>query len=700
MDPEVVSDVPAACPICGMALEPAVATGGEGNPELDDMERRFRIALALTLPLFFFDMSAMLVPALQDALPPRLNLLLQALLATPVVAWAGAPFFERAWVSFRTWRLNMFSLIGLGTGAAYLYSLVRTGQALLPIQRNSSLPLHSPVHDVYFEAAAGIVTLVLLGQVLELRARAKTSGAIRELLGLAPDTARVVRHGAEVDVPLDEVTKGDVLRVRPGGRVPVDGWVTEGASAVDESMLTGEPVAVEKGPGARVTGGTLNGTGTFLMRAERVGADTVLARIVALVGEAQRSRAPVQRLADRVAGIFVPAVVAAAAVTALAWGILGPEPRLPHALVNAVAVLIIACPCALGLATPMSVMVGIGRGAKSGVLFRDAAALETLGRCDTLVLDKTGTLTEGKPRIVETRAFGAFDERELLRLAASLERASEHPLAAAVTRAAEAAGLTLSPSKEFSSVPGKGIEGEVDGRHVRLGSLSLFEEDLQRRFPREALEAGESWRRKGTTVLFAVVDELPAGFLAAADTLKPSAKAAVDDLKALGLRVVMLTGDADATARAIADEAGIGEVLAGVLPAGKAEIVARLKREGRRVAMAGDGVNDAPALAGADVGIAMGTGSDVAIESAAVTLAGGDVAALPRAVRLSRATLRNIRQNLFFAFVYNVVGVPVAAGVLYPAFGLLLSPVLASAAMTFSSLSVVGNALRLRHARL
>ena len=646
-------------------------------------------------------MGAMVGLRLFASVPPRLNLLVQLLLATPVVLWCGKPFFERAWVSLRTRNLNMFTLIGLGTGAAYLYSLVRTAQALLPIQGNSPLPLHSAAHDVYFEAAAGIVTLVLLGQVLELRARAKTSGAIRELLGLAPDTARVVRAGREVDVPLEEVMKGDVLRVRPGERVPVDGVLTEGASAVDEAMLSGEPMPVEKGPGANVTGGTLNGTGSFLMRAERVGADTVLARIVALVGEAQRSRAPVQRLADRVAGVFVPAVVTAAAVTALVWGILGPEPRLPHALVNAVAVLIIACPCALGLATPMSVMVGIGRGAKSGVLFRDAAALETLGQCDTLVLDKTGTLTEGKPKIVETRAFGAFDEGELLRLAASLERASEHPLAAAVTGAAQAAGLPLSPSKEFSSSPGKGIEGKVDGRLVQLGSLSyLLEENPNLHFPTEQLEAAESWRRKGATILFMAADGQPAGFLAAADPLKPSAKAAVADLKSLGLRIVMITGDAEATAKAIAAEAGIAEVVAGLLPAAKAETVARLRKEGRRVAMAGDGVNDAPALAGADVGIAMGTGSDVAIESASVTLAGGDVAALPRAVRLSRATMGNIRQNLFFAFVYNVVGVPVAAGVLYPAFGLLLSPVIASAAMTFSSLSVVGNALRLRRARL
>ncbi|HQQ78052.1 MAG TPA: heavy metal translocating P-type ATPase [Thermoanaerobaculia bacterium] len=702
MDPVVVSDVPGACPICGMALEPAVATGEEGNPELDDMQRRFRVALALTLPLFLFEMSAMAGLRLFERLPPGLNLLVQLALATPVVLWCGKPFFERAWLSLKTRNFNMFTLIGLGTGAAYLYSLARTAQSLLPIQRNlsSSLPLHSAAHDVYFEAAAGIVTLVLLGQVLELRARAKTSGAIRELLSLAPDSARVVRKGAEVDIPLDEVMKGDVLRVRPGERVPVDGTVTEGASAVDESMLSGEPMPVEKAPGAKVTGGTLNGTGSFLMRAERVGADTVLARIVALVGEAQRSRAPVQRLADRVAGIFVPAVVAAAAVTAVAWGFFGPEPRLPHALVNAVAVLIIACPCALGLATPMSVMVGVGRGARSGVLFRDAAALETLGQCDTLVLDKTGTITEGKPKIVETRAFGAFDESELLRVAASLERASEHPLAAAVIRAAEARGLALTAATEFKASPGKGIQGRVDGRSVELGSLSLFEETLQRRYPREQLEAAGSWRRRGATILFMAVDGEPAGFLAAADPIKNSAKAAIAELSALGLRVVMLTGDAEATAKAVASEAGIEEVVAGVLPAGKADEVSRLKKAGLRVAMAGDGVNDAPALAAADVGIAMGTGSDVAIESASVTLAGGDVAALPKAVRLSRATLRNIRQNLFFAFVYNVVGVPVAAGVLYPAFGLLLSPVLASAAMTFSSLSVVGNALRLRSVRL
>jgi len=698
MDPEVVSDVPGACPICGMALEPAVATGAEGNPELDDMQRRFRWGLVFTVPLFFFEMSAMAGLRLFEGVPPRLNLLVQLLLATPVVLWCGKPFFERAWLSMKTRNFNMFTLIGIGAGAAYLYSLVRTAQALLPPQRN--LPLHSLAHDVYFEAAAGIVTLVLLGQVLELRARAKTSGAIRELLGLAPDTARVVRKGAEIDVPLDEVMKGDVLRVRPGERVPVDGSVTEGASAVDESMLSGEPMPVEKGPGAKVTGGTLNGTGSFLMRAERVGADTVLARIVALVGEAQRSRAPVQRLADRVAGIFVPAVVAAAAVTALAWGFFGPEPRLPHALVNAVAVLIIACPCALGLATPMSVMVGIGRGAKTGVLFRDAAALETLGQCDTMVLDKTGTLTEGKPKIVWLGPSPGWQEVELLRIAACLERGSEHPLAAAVVSAAEARGLALTSATEFKAIPGKGIEGMVDGRTVQLGSLSLFEESLQRRIPSGALEAAESWRRKGATILFAAVDGQPAGFLAAADPLKPSAKAAISELKALGLRVVMLTGDAEATARAVAAEAGIDEVVAGVLPAGKTDAVARLKASGARVAMAGDGVNDAPALAGADVGIAMGTGSDVAIESASVTLAGGDVAALPRAVRLSRATLRNIRQNLFFAFVYNVVGVPVAAGVLYPAFGLLLSPVLASAAMTFSSLSVVGNALRLRSVRL
>ena len=701
MDPEVVSDRPGACPICGMALEPAAATGEEANPELDDMTRRFRVALVLTVPLFLFEMSAMAGLRLFESVPPRLNLLVQLLLATPVVLWCGWPFFERAWTSLKTRHLNMFTLIGLGTGAAYVYSLSRTAQALLPIQ--SSRSLHSLVHDVYFEAAAGITTLVLLGQVLELRARAKTSGAIRELLKLSPETARVVRGGREIDVALADVAAGDVLRVRPGERVPVDGVVTEGASAVDESMLTGEPVPVAKAAGAKVTGGTLNGTGSFLMRAERVGRETVLARIVALVGEALRSRAPVQRLADRVAGIFVPAVVAAAAATALAWGFLGPQPRLSHALVNAVAVLIIACPCALGLATPMSVMVGIGRGATSGVLFRDAAALETLGQCDTIVLDKTGTLTEGKPRVVFLGPAQGWQEAELLRYAACLERGSEHPLAAAVVSAAEARGFAAAPSQvsEFSSFPGKGIRGKVDGRSVQLGSLSfLLGEIPSLRFPSDHLEAADEWRRKGATVLFAAVDGAPAGFLAAADILKPSAKAAVAELKALGLAPVMLTGDAEATAKAVAAEAGIGEVLAGVAPEGKADAIARLKASGRRVAMAGDGETDAPALAAADVGVAMGTGSAVAIESAAVTLSGGDVGALPKAVRLSRATLANIRQNLFFAFVYNVVGVPVAAGVLYPAFGLLLSPVLASAAMTFSSLSVVANALRLRRLRI
>ena len=493
MDPEVVSDGPGACPICGMALEPAVATGDEGNPELDDMETRFRWALLFTVPLFFFEMGAMLAPAVRDALPPRLNLLVQLLLATPVVVWCGKPFFERAWLSLKTRNFNMFTLIGLGTGAAYLYSLFRTAEALFHLQGNSSLPLHSPVHDVYFEAAAGIVTLVLLGQVLELRARAKTSSAIRDLLSLAPETARVVRKGAELDVPLDEVMKGDVLRVRPGERVPVDGAVTEGGSAVDESMLSGEPMPVEKAPGSKVTGGTLNGTGSFLMRAERVGADTVLARIVALVGEAQRSRAPVQRLADRVAGIFVPAVVAAAAATAVVWAFFGPEPRLPHALVNAVAVLIIACPCALGLATPMSVMVGIGRGARSGVLFRDAAALETLGQCDTLVLDKTGTLTEGKTEDRLARTLSGWQEAELLRIAACLERGSEHPLAAAVVSAAEARGLAPAPATGFKAVPGKGIEGSVEGRAVLLGSPSyLLEESPNLRFPRGMLEARTS----------------------------------------------------------------------------------------------------------------------------------------------------------------------------------------------------------------
>ena len=715
MDPEIVREKPGACPICGMALEPMMPTAGavdEENPELRDMSRRFWVSVVLTAPLFFFEMAAMLSPRLAESFSPRLLLLVQPALATPVVLWGGWPFFERAWLSLRTRNLNMFTLIALGTGAAFLYSLYRTAEVFLTLQRN--LADHDmshgstgtgPVHDVYFEAAAGITTLVLLGQVLELRARAKTSGAIRALLGLAPKTARRIEaSGSEADVPLEDVRTGDRLRVRPGERVPVDGVVLEGASAVDESMLTGEPVPAEKTAGSAVTGGTLNGTGGFVMRAGRVGRDTLLAQIVRMVGEAQRSRAPIQRLADTVASWFVPAVVLVSLLTFAAWAAFGPAPRLAHALVNAVAVLIIACPCALGLATPMSIMVGTGRGAQAGILVKNAEALEKLEKVNTLVVDKTGTLTEGKPKIVNIRAVGAFDERELLRLAASLERASEHPLAAAVVSAAEERHLSPSPSKEFSSSPGKGALARVEGHDVAVGSLSLFEEKSSSSspspFPKGLLAEADAERAKGRTVLFVAVDGEPAGFLSASDPIKGSAAAAIAEMHRQGIRIVMLTGDAKVTAESVGSELGIDEIVAGVLPAAKAEAVARLRAEGRIVAMAGDGLNDAPALAASDVGIAMGTGTDVAIESADVTLLRGDLSGLVKARRLSKATMRNIRQNLAFAFVYNVLGIPVAAGLLYPFFGLLLSPVIASAAMTASSVSVISNALRLRRAAL
>jgi P-type Cu+ transporter len=709
MHAQIVRDQPGACPICGMALEPAVATGHEENPELDDMTRRFRWALLFTVPLFFFEMGAMLAPALRDAIPPRLNLLVQLALATPVVLWCGWPFFERAWLSFRTWRLNMFSLIGLGTGAAYLYSLYRTAEAVLTLQRNfvdhstgHGIAGAGAVHDVYFEAAAGITTLVLLGQVLELRARARTSGAIRALLGLAPKTARRIEaSGVEADVPLEDVRTGDRLRVRPGEKVPVDGLVLEGASAVDESMLTGEPVPVEKTAGSAVTGGTLNGTGGFVMKAGRVGRDTLLAQIVRMVGEAQRSRAPIQHLADAVASWFVPAVVFVSVLTFAAWAALGPEPRLAHALVNAVAVLIIACPCALGLATPMSIMVGTGRGAQAGILVKNAEALEKLEKVDTLVVDKTGTLTEGKPKVTWVRPAPGWGEDDVLRFAGSVERASEHPLAGAVVSASKERGLDLAEARDFRSIAGKGARARVEGRDVAVGSLSLFEEDLLPSFfPSDMLSEADAERAKGHTVLFVAVDGKPAGFLAAADPIKGSASAAISELRSLGIRVVMLTGDAKTTAESVGRELGIDEIVAGVLPTAKAEAVARLKGEGRIVAMAGDGVNDAPALAVSDVGIAMGTGTDVAIESADVTLLKGDLGGLVRARRLSKATMRNIRQNLVFAFVYNVLGIPLAAGLLYPFFGLLLSPVIASAAMTASSVSVISNALRLRRVAL
>jgi P-type Cu+ transporter len=711
MDPEIVRSSPGACPICGMALEPkTVSLDDAPNPELVDMNRRLVVAAVLTAPLLFLEMGAMLAPRLVVGVSPRTGLLAQLILATPVVLWAGWPFFQRGWTSVKTRNLNMFTLIALGTGAAYLYSVARSLPSLFSFPGSSLFSLssvssaHSPIHDVYFEAAAVITTLVLLGQVLELVARNRTGGAIRALLGLAPKTARLVNaSGADEDVPIERLKAGDRVRVRPGERVPVDGRVVEGTSAVDESMLTGEPVPVAKQAGDAVTGATVNGNGALVIEALKVGGDTVLAQIVRMVSEAQRSRAPIQRLADKVAAVFVPAVIGVAALTFAVWALVGPEPRLVHALVNAVAVLIIACPCALGLATPMSVMVAMGRGAGAGVLFKDAAALERLEKVDTLVVDKTGTLTEGKPKIVLLRPVQGWKEDELLRLAASVERASEHPLAGAVVFSAKERNLILAEARDFQAIAGRGATGRVEEHAVAVGSLSLFEESslrLSSPFPAEVLAEADAARAKGQTVLFVAVDGKPAGLLAAADPMRPSTRAAIAGVHALGIRVVMLTGDARATAEAVAKELGIDEVVAGVLPAGKAGTVTRLKSEGRIVAMAGDGINDSPALAAADVGIAMGTGTDVAIQSAGVTLVGGDLAGLLRARHLSRATIRNIRQNLFFAFVYNSLGIPLAAGVLYPFFGLLLSPVIASAAMSLSSVSVIANALRLRRTAL
>ena len=707
MHPEIVRPSPGSCPICGMALEPrTISVEDAPNPELVDMKRRFVVSAVLTVPLLVLEMGAMVAPGVIGALQPRLNLLLQLLLSTPVVLWGGWPFFERGWRSVKTRNLNMFTLIALGTGAAYTYSLARTIGFLIPFLGKSSFSAsstHPPTHDVYFEAAAVITTLVLVGQVLELVARNRTGGAIRALLGLAPKTARLVNvDGADEDIPIERLKAGDRVRVRPGERVPVDGRVVEGTSAVDESMITGEPIPVAKKPGDAVTGATVNENGALVIEALKVGGDTILAQIVRMVSEAQRSRAPIQRLADRIAALFVPAVILVAALTFAIWALVGPEPRLVHALVNAVAVLIIACPCALGLATPMSVMVAMGRGAAAGVLFKDAAALERLEKVDTLAVDKTGTLTEGKPRIVSSRPVQGWREDELVRIAASVERASEHPLAGAVVSSASERKLALAEARDFQAISGKGAQAIVEGHAVGVGSLSLFEENLplSSPFPREYLAEADAARAKGQTVLFVSVDGKPAGFLAAADPVKASAQAAITEIHALGIRLVMLTGDAKSTAEAVAKELGIDEVVAGVLPAGKAEAVARLKSEGRIVAMAGDGINDAPALAVADVGVAMATGTDVAIQSAGVTLVGGDLAGLLRARRLSRATIRNIRQNLFFAFVYNSLGVPLAAGILYPFFGLLLSPVIASAAMSLSSVSVIANALRLRRAVL
>jgi len=698
MHPEIVRPEPGFCPICGMALEPRTVTlEEEANPELVDMTRRFWISAALTVPIAFFAMSEMIPgqPVQRNISPHALNWI-QLVLATPVVLWAGWPFFERGWNSVINRSLNMFTLIAIGVGTAFVYSVAAT---VFPHIFPPSFRGHGGGVGVYFEAAAVITTLVLLGQVLELRARSKTSRAIKALLGLAPKTARLVREdGTETDVPLERVQVGDRLRVRPGEKIPVDGILLEGATSVDESMITGEPIPVEKVKGSRATGGTVNGTGSFIMRAARVGSDTLLAQIVRMVAEAQRSRAPIQKLADVVAAYFVPAVVLVAVVTFIVWALVGPEPAMAYALLNAVAVLIIACPCALGLATPMSIMVGTGRGATAGVLIKNAEALEVLEKVDTLVVDKTGTLTEGEPHLETVIPMSGRGEREILYLGASLERGSEHPLASAIVRGAEERGLKLGKAREFRSVTGKGVVGHVDDKQVALGNRRLLEELGVA--ANETVSRSGQLRKEGQTVMFVVVDGAVAGLIGVADPVKRSTPEAIRLLHDDRVRIVMLTGDNRTTAEAVAKKLGIDEIQAEVLPEQKGEIVKRLQSEGRIVAMAGDGINDAPALAQAQVGIAMGTGTDVAIESAGVTLVKGDLRGIAKARRLSRATMRNIRQNLFFAFFYNVLGIPIAAGVLYPFFGILLSPVIASVAMTFSSVSVISNALRLSRLEL
>jgi Cu+-exporting ATPase len=702
MHPEIVRAEPGNCPLCGMALEPRTVTVEEDNPELRDMTRRFWISLALTAPLLAIAMGSMLSQHWFMASPWNWALpWLELLLATPVVLWGGWPFFQRGWASVVNRSTNMFTLIAMGTGVAYLFSVVAT---LFPRIFPASFRSMGDRPDVYFEAAAAIVTLVLLGQVLELRARSRTSSAIRALLDLSPKMARVIlpsEDGSESDrdIPLEQVKPGDRLRVRPGEKIPVDGVVLDGSSTVDESMITGESVPVEKKASSQVIGATVNGNGSLVMRAERVGSETMLAQIVQMVSQAQRTRAPIQRLADKVAGWFVPAVIAIAVVTFIAWVSLGPEPRFAHAIVNAVAVLIIACPCALGLATPMAIMVGTGRGARAGVLIKNAEALETLEKVDTIVFDKTGTLTEGKPKVVAISTAGIspnISENELLRLAASLERASEHPLGAAIVGRANDEKLSLSEPANFQLVPGQGVRGTIEGRSLAVGNIALM---------RAAGAFGDKstipvLSPAGSTVIYVAVDDRYAGNIAVADPLKASTPKAVRELKAQGIRLVMLTGDNQATAQEIAGSLEIADFKAEVLPAQKAEIVKSLQDEGRVVAMAGDGINDAPALAQAHVGIAMGTGTDIAMESGGITLLKGDLEGILRARKLSQATMRNIRQNLFFAFLYNSIGVPIAAGVLYPVFGLLLSPILAAAAMSFSSVSVITNSLRLRSVKL
>ncbi len=698
MHPQIRQAGPGACPLCGMALEPLESAADTGpNPELTDMTRRLWIGAALTLPVLVLEMGGHFPSlGLHRLVSPLASMWIQAALASPVVLWAGWPFFARGWASLRNRSLNMFSLIALGIGAAYLYSLAAT---LAPGLFPAGLRTADGVLAVYYESASVITVLVLFGQVLELRARERTGGAIRALLKLAPKTARrISAGGADEELPLERVKVGDRLRIRPGDSVPVDGAVLEGRSAVDEAMVTGESMPVVKEPGAKLIGGTINGAGGLVMRAEKVGSDTMLARIVRLVAEAQRSRAPIQRLADVVAAWFVPAVIAVAVLAFAAWMVWGPPPAFSYALVAAISVVIIACPCALGLATPMSIMVGVGKGATAGILIRNAEALERFEKIDTLVVDKTGTLTEGKPRVVSILPEEGFDETAILSLAASLERSSEHPLAAAVLSCARERGLTLREIADFTAFTGKGVAGTIGGRPVALGNAQLFE---QLGIPASGLEArAAGLMREGATTMFVAVDLRPAGIIAVADPIKPTTPDAIARLIADGIRIVMLTGDNRATAEAVAAKLGITEIEAEILPERKNAVVRRLKGEGRVVAMAGDGVNDAPALASADIGVAMGSGTDIAMASAGVTLVKGDLAGIARARALSRATMRNIRQNLALAFVYNLLGVPLAAGVLYPAFGLLLSPVVAAAAMSFSSVSVVSNALRLRRVRL
>ncbi len=696
MHPEIVQDHPGSCPKCGMALEPYSVDVEEDTSELDDMTRRFWVGVLLAIPVFVSAMGSELWPGVAaEIIQPRNRQWIELLLATPVVWWCGWPFFVRGWQSVKTWNLNMFTLIGLGIGVAWTYSIVGV---VLPGIFPGTIRNEMGVIPVYFEAAAVITVLVLLGQVLELRARSSTNAAIKALLGLAPKTARIVREDGEEDIPLEQIRAGDRLRVRPGEKVPVDGLVEEGESHVDESMVTGEPVPVAKSSGDRLIGATINGTGSLLMRAERVGADTLLSQIVQMVAEAQRSRAPVQRMVDVVSSYFVPAVVIVAIVTFVTWFAWGPEPALAHAVINAVAVLIIACPCALGLATPMSIMVGTGKGAGMGVLIKNAEALEVMRNIDTLVVDKTGTLTEGRPELVAVTAIEGFDDRDILRLAAGLERNSEHPLAEAIVRGAQDRGIEPERSEKFESITGKGVIGAVDGKKVALGNQKLFEaEEID---AGDLLKLAESGRADGQTIMLVAIGGRAAGLIGVADPVKETTPEAISDLHAEGVQVVMLTGDSRTTAEAVAARLGIDRVEAEVLPDQKADVVKRLQKEGRMVAMAGDGINDAPALAQSHVGIAMGTGTDVAMESAGVTLVKGDLRGIVRARRLSHATMRNIRQNLFFAFVYNSAGVPIAAGILYPVFGLLLSPMIAAAAMSLSSVSVIANSLRLRQLNL